>query len=68
MKLKYFIIFYIPYIFATNIGFSLLLNDWKYSMKTYTSIYIAIMNLPLIIYAIYFIYKKLIKKSNSNQN
>lgn len=68
MKLKYFILFYIPYVFATNIGFSLLLRDWKYSMKTYTSIYIAIMNLPLIVYAIYFIFQKLINKSKSDLN
>ena len=62
MKLKYFILFYIPYVFATNIGFSFLLRDWKYSMKTYTSIYIGIMNLPVIAYVIYFIFQKLTKK------
>lgn len=62
MKFKKFIVLYIPYVLLINIIFAQTLSGWKLDMKLWVAIYISTMNLPVVLWLGYFLYKKFIKK------
>jgi predicted tellurium resistance membrane protein TerC len=68
MKFKKFILLYIPYVFLTNIAFSILLRDWKHDMKLFVNLQIATMNLPVIAWIGYFLSQKIIRKSKKKKD
>lgn len=59
MKLKKFIFIFIPYVFVTNIVFSYFLRDPKINMKTWTTLYVITINIPLLAGICYFGYCKI---------